>query len=326
MPRQFQLRRAGGHGRAMASSSLSSRSGCGCRGNHTLLVVAYHKGGCTLMEELLAELERECGIRTLHPSRHNMTKPARRASRCRTSLYDAAAGGWAYVKMPGAVLSSWERLRQFVQPRPNRQFVHVLREPIKLAVSFYLYHRQGEEKARMYAPLVGSLRSMGVRDGIVYATHFLLRYQLPAMASMHRTLGDRADATTLRLDEITASSAGFDAAASSLLTAAGVDAAHAQSVGRLAPLMDALRRHDLRRAGAGSSSRPDGTKHAHVDGTAPWENSSLVRATLSNEASLMRDLRQHGRALGYRYDVDDGIEPPHKLSGLDAVTRFLDRA
>ena len=52
-----------------------------------------------------------------------------------------------------------------------------------------------------------------------------------------------------------------------------------------------------------------------------------MRATLSNEASLMRDLRQHGRALGYRYDVDDGIEPPHhKLSGLDAVTRFLDRA
>lgn len=309
----------------MTSSFLSSRNSCGCRGNHTLLVVAYHKSGCTLMEELLAELERECGIRTLHPSRHNMTKPARRAGRCRTSLYDAAAGGWAYVKMPGAILSSWERLRQFVEPRPNRQFVHVLREPISLAVSFYLYHRQGEEKLRMYAPLVGSLRTMGLRDGIVYATHFLLRYELPAMASMHRTLSGRADATTLRLDEITSSSAGFDAAAHALLTAAGVDAARAKSAGRLAPLMDALRRHDLRRSG--SSVRADGTKHAHVDGAAPWENASLVRTTLSSEAALMRDLRQHGRALGYRYDIDDGIEPPYmKLSGLDLVTRFLDKA
>ena len=268
-------------------------------------VYVYHKTGNVLMQSLFGVMQRHCGVQLLTRKtslRHTHTRgdfitSGRAASAggscCSAAIYDVAALGSVYHRNPNETLTSWDKLHAFAERWPRRAIVHLLREPFALTESFYLHHRAGAEGGfGMYGPLVTALRHASIQEGVAMAANFLLRFELPAMASLHKLLAGRDDVTTLRLEEITSGPAGFDAGIRSLLLAVGVGSRYGSDNDMV---MNALRRHDLSR-GAKSA-------HAHRDGVMAWQNATVVRAVLRSRQNWMlaEEIRAVGRDLGYSY-------------------------
>ena len=108
---------------------------------------------------------------------------------CFAGQQDLASGVSALLHRPSTSASTWATLPQIAAPRPRMRFVLLMREPFALATSFYLYHKAGREALSYdYSGVVRALRVLSTREGVLHAASFLLRFELPAMCSMHAML------------------------------------------------------------------------------------------------------------------------------------------
>jgi len=158
---------------------------------------AHHKAGTVLMNRLALIQGRALG------------EPA-----CSISNLHGPCGsfGPSCWQEPGVRLwfdcrvtdGSLERVRD--QAKGALRAVHIIRDPLGLVVSGYVYHMHSNDGARLK-----QMRRVNVSEGVALEAKAALRDALPEMLHAYSNSRRNRDVLVVRLEEFMNSSAGFDA-------------------------------------------------------------------------------------------------------------------
>jgi len=259
---------------AIASAIAPCAPRCGCNGGPAL-AVRHHKSGTVLAQKMMVSLERACGMKTAKLPFRDVGAFAASASGCET----------AYTYLPASRCNDSCVDAAFAAARGRVRVLHMVREPLALVVSTYLYHKGGKEPTFGRPPLAPRLKKASVRAGLRMAADETLRRALPAMVGFH----EKRPGATFRLEDL-AGPHGFGAFTAAFLTQVGFDRKECAR-----PVQRELAGHDTARWTAKAKRRS-----SHLSGSA---NTSHLRSLLV--ASPAYDaLRRFGARLGYRYARD----------------------
>lgn len=206
---------------------------------------------------------------------------------CSKSRHDPGPSRtWVLCHMSGPEVK--EVVRAASRAGGRLRMVHIIREPISMVVSSYLYHSRQADDWGPYVPRV-NYSQMSLAAGLEREAVWALSTEVLDMVSASRARED--DAMFVRLEDFTQSSASFNATVARMYeyTLGGFN-----EVGLIPDLVRAASAQDLHRAR--SASRPD---EGHV--TAAELTAQAKEAVGSIPPHLLQQLRSAGEALGYRY-------------------------
>ena len=262
---------------ALASGALGDTCAprCGCRSRKPTVIVRHHKSGTVLGQKLCTSLELACSIKTERLQFRDLASwSATARDGCET----------AYTYLPASRCNSTCVDAAFRAANSAVKFVHMVREPLALILSTYLFHKSGQEPSFGKPPLAPRLKKASARAGLRMAAEEMLARALPAMAAFH----ERSALRTYRLEDLSRTG-GFSAFTADFLAVVGFDRRECAR-----PVQKELAGHDTARW----TSRRRG-KHV----TTNTANTTHLRRLLV-ESPEFAALRAFGARLGYAYAAD----------------------
>jgi hypothetical protein len=191
---------------------------CGCTQDQSTLFVRYHKTGSTLTNRLMRDMQTVCGVEHLLLSQAmsrendvNVTQESRHVEDIGASARIGDGCVNVAITLDENNLDSFteERLVNLTKPKPHLQFVHMIREPLRLVASYYTSHMLGTERTEgVYEMLWANLTQLPMSDGLVHVAELVMARQLPMMVHLHQLFSSsvtrlpRTDVLELRLEDL----------------------------------------------------------------------------------------------------------------------------
>mmetsp|Transcript_35708 Transcript_35708/g.111035 ORF Transcript_35708/g.111035 Transcript_35708/m.111035 type:complete len:304 (+) Transcript_35708:123-1034(+) len=159
--------------------------------------------------------------------------------------------------------------------------VHIIRDPVALVVSAYVYHMRSNDGARTEL-----IRHVNVSNGVQLEAEAALKETLPEMLSAYRDGLVNRDVLVVRLEDFMSSSTSFNATVRKVYHHTVGDSAHGRVIERMVSLatQEDLSQHPV---------------YGHSSSTNPILKREAESAVQWIPDRLMRQLREYQSALGY---------------------------
>jgi len=236
---------------------------------------AHHKAGTNLLNSLaklqghslgLSLCTGSCGInRYFGPSQ------------CRFSPEKVSERMMFYCNAGSSDLEAARRIG-----KSNLRAVHIIRDPIALVISGYVYDMHNEDG--MHADL--AMRSSDVVSGVAMEAEFALKATLPNMLAVHKSGQEKGDVLVVRMEDFLSSSQSFDDTVDRLFTYT-----MGQFVDR--SMLDNLKQQ------ATSEDLNRNPEPKHPNGVSRGDLKGVAKNALQSLPELLQRLQEYRVGLGY---------------------------